>query len=631
MATSLTNCSSITGNTIVTTRRVLIVSDHPTLARAITTGLQSLEGIEVLTSTAQGIFLGQQGVGTDQPHLVILALLQRGESPKIASEDLVRAAGWHPAIPMLIICEEPPLPTPSEAPFSYLRFPFEIGALCDRVVEILENGTGSPPLVQQALPQPKLLVVEDESIVAADLAVALRALSYDVVGTVGWAEKAVEFARATPPDIILMDIRLQGEMNGIEAAQIIQRETNIPVVFLTAHADAATLEQARQTAPYGYVLKPFEERELHSTLQMAIYRAKAEHTIRERERWLRAILQSIQEGIVATDASGRIVFLNPAAEKLIDRAWDEALNHSVVDVFQRNRAADVAEKLGSSLFAWESCPGHEPEQDLIVEETRSPIYDERAAFCGEILTIRDVTERVRSRELLQARAEELSRQNEELTAFAHTVAHDIKDPLTLVHGYASVLLANDIDVDEKDRKDGLRVIKSYTERVANIVDELLLLATVRESDIQVEPLNMSHIIARAEERLAYLRLRKGAVIKYETTDWPICLGNPSWVEEVWVNYLSNAMKYGGQPPILELGADFTDGQVRYWVRDNGPGINPEDQDKLFVPFSQLHQVRATGQGLGLSIVRRIISRLGGRVGMESTSGGSLFYFSLPVL
>jgi two-component system sensor histidine kinase/response regulator len=112
----------------------------------------------------------------------------------------------------------------------------------------------------------------------------------------------------------------------------------------------------------------------------------------------------------------------------------------------------------------------------------------------------------------------------------------------------------------------------------------------------------------------------------------VAVGYAPWVEEIWVNYISNAIKYGANPPHIEIGADpQTDGEVlRFWVRDHGPGLTPEQAAQLFTPFVQLHQVKATGYGLGLSIVQRIAERLGGTVGVESQPGqGSLFFFTLP--
>jgi signal transduction histidine kinase len=113
--------------------------------------------------------------------------------------------------------------------------------------------------------------------------------------------------------------------------------------------------------------------------------------------------------------------------------------------------------------------------------------------------------------------------------------------------------------------------------------------------------------------------------------WPVAVGYGPWVEEIWVNYLSNAIKYGGRPPQVEIGATIEkEGWVRYWVRDNGEGLSSAEQARLFTPFERLHQASVEGHGLGLSVVRRIMEKLGGRVGVESEEGeGSTFYFTLP--
>jgi signal transduction histidine kinase len=114
-------------------------------------------------------------------------------------------------------------------------------------------------------------------------------------------------------------------------------------------------------------------------------------------------------------------------------------------------------------------------------------------------------------------------------------------------------------------------------------------------------------------------------------DWPQATGYGPWIETIWVNYLSNAIKYGGEPPVIELGADSAgNGMVRYWIKDNGNGLTENDQSKLFTPFTRLNELRVQGYGVGLSIVKRAVEKLGGQVGVESKVGqGSLFYFTLP--
>jgi len=166
--------------------------------------------------------------------------------------------------------------------------------------------------------------------------------------------------------------------------------------------------------------------------------------------------------------------------------------------------------------------------------------------------------------------------------------------------------------------------------MTNIINELFLLATVRKGQIEVGQIDMADIVTQAQERLTQMIAEYQGKITLPDS-WPVARGYAPWVEEVWANYLSNGLKYGGQPPCLKCGATAQeDGMVRFWVKDNGPGIAPEDQDLLFTEFTQLNKVRAKGHGLGLSISRRIVEKLGGEVGIESEPGqGSLFYFTLP--
>jgi two-component system sensor histidine kinase/response regulator len=167
----------------------------------------------------------------------------------------------------------------------------------------------------------------------------------------------------------------------------------------------------------------------------------------------------------------------------------------------------------------------------------------------------------------------------------------------------------------------------------NIIEELMVLAGVRNQTVAAQPLDMASVVAEAYQRVEYLVRESHAEVSLPA-HWPIALGHGPWVEEVWVNYLSNAIKYGGSPagvPHVELGATpQDDGCVRFWVHDDGPGLSAADQTRLFTQFERLDQVRTTGHGLGLSIVKRIVEKLGGQVAVESAVGmGSTFSFTLP--
>lgn len=169
----------------------------------------------------------------------------------------------------------------------------------------------------------KILVVDDERIVAQDITECLISFGCDVVGTALSGDEAIELAARERPDLILMDIVIQGEMDGIEAAKIIRDRYNIPCVFLTAYSDASVLSRAKACEPAGYIVKPFEEAGLRSTVEIALYKVDMEHALKESHEWLATTLNSIGDGVIATDACGNIKFMNPIAEKL--SGWQTAV------------------------------------------------------------------------------------------------------------------------------------------------------------------------------------------------------------------------------------------------------------------------------------------------------------------
>ena len=239
---------------------------------------------------------------------------------------------------------------------------------------------------------------------------------------------------------------------------------------------------------------------------------------------------------------------------------------------------------------------------------------------------REVEEKNRQLELL---THNLQVSNAELDAFAHTVAHDLKNPLTTLIGASSML--NSASVTDEQRTNLAALILRTGRKMDNIIHELLLLSTLRESDvIQIAPLDMTHILSEAEERLEALKEQENTTITYPE-NWPEAKGYAPWVEAVWTNYLSNAIKYGGRPPHVILGATILDNNMaKFWVQDNGKGITQEQQEQLFTPFERLTQTTIEGHGLGLSIVQRIVHRLEGEVGVESNGNGSTFFFTLPL-
>ncbi|MDM8520467.1 hybrid sensor histidine kinase/response regulator [Anaerolineales bacterium HSG6] len=246
------------------------------------------------------------------------------------------------------------------------------------------------------------------------------------------------------------------------------------------------------------------------------------------------------------------------------------------------------------------------------------------------IELQEVSARITTHLTLYNLQRELEARNRELDTFGHTVAHDIKNPIALMIGYAQIL-EDETELSPESRSCLKKIIQSGY-RVSNIVEELQLLTGVRKAKILPEPFDMATVIIETKRRLAYDIERHQAQITYPD-EWPWALGYAPWVTEVWVNYISNALKYGGKPPHLQLGATIQpDNIIRFWVQDNGSGLTSAEQAQLFIPFTRFDQVGTEGHGLGLSIVQLIMKKLNGQVGVESDVGhGSRFFFTLPVV
>lgn len=233
---------------------------------------------------------------------------------------------------------------------------------------------------------------------------------------------------------------------------------------------------------------------------------------------------------------------------------------------------------------------------------------------------------------LQFLNNQLAAYNEDLNAFAHMVAHELQGQLHLITGFADLLYEDYANLPEEVTKQYTQSIAYNANKMSSIIDELLLLASIRQNEVTLKPVDMRAIVHEAIQRLDYLQTTyKGKIVL--PTEWPTALGYGPWIEEVWFNYMSNGLKYGGTPPHITLGSSLTKADyICFWVRDNGPGLSLGDQAQLFTPFTQLKQIRPQGHGLGLSIVRRIVHKLKGEVGVQSSPGeGSTFWFTLPVV
>jgi len=264
----------------------------------------------------------------------------------------------------------------------------------------------------------KILVVEDEYIVAESLNDLLESLGYTVVGLVASGEDAIQKAAETHPDIVLMDIMLEGKMDGIEAEDHIRTHENIPVIFLTAYSDDKTLQRAKITEPFGYIVKPFKERELHSTIEISLYKYRVDQKLKENEQWLSTILKNIGDAVITLDTEKNITSMSPVAEVLTGWSSAEAVkqpaHHLLKTKSNPNTPSKVLEDFIAQGLQGESISCLVDQDTLLITKEHSeipidvgvaPILTEDG-ISGVILSIRDITERKKT-EIILAEAQQM--------------------------------------------------------------------------------------------------------------------------------------------------------------------------------------------------------------------------------
>lgn len=277
-----------------------------------------------------------------------------------------------------------------------------------------------------AMVKAKILIVEDEGIVALNIQNRVESLGYDVVANVPSGEAALQKATETQPDLVLMDIKLQGKVDGIEAAAYIHRHLKIPVVYLTAYTDSDTLSRAKLTEPYGYILKPFESRDLRSAIEIALYKHQMEQQLREREQLLTKTLRSIGDAVITTDAKGLVTFMNPVAEMLTRWRQEEVLGKDLIQVFQtiHEQTREVVENpvlLALRDHAVVNLANHtllitKDGTEIPIDDSAAPIKDDAGRLLGAVLVFHDIIERQQIAALLQRANQELELKVTESTA-----------------------------------------------------------------------------------------------------------------------------------------------------------------------------------------------------------------------
>jgi two-component system cell cycle sensor histidine kinase/response regulator CckA len=481
--------------------------------------------------------------------------------------------------------------------------------------------------------QTKILIVEDEAIVACDIERRLRKAGYEVPAIAITGDQALASIEQTSPDLVLMDIRLKGPSDGIAVASEVRNRFHIPVVFLTAHADKATLERAKATGPFSYLVKPIGHVNLASTIEVALYKHRAEEEVRNREAWLSTVLNSLADAVVVTDAAGAIQFLNPSAERLTGWARNEAVGRQLsevvrlVDYSDRHISVELQVAMDAGL-GWEL----PRESRLITREGRTILVEGQLAnsrlddrTSGTVLTLRDVT--ARDWEQTQIRREQKMLVASRL---ANGIARDFNGLLTVILTYSEQLLAEMAEGHNFWQR--VKAIHRAGHSAAVLTGQVLGLCG--KEPPETRPLDLNSVVNRS---LGLLKRVVGPSIAIETRLDPELAkirADGSQMEQVLLNLILNArdaMPRGGEISIQTGNVELAGAEpfVRLAVADNGTGMESEVAEHMFEPFFTSKKP-GLGTGLGLAVVHAIVSAGDGLINVDSKPGaGSLFEIFLP--
>ncbi|MEH1918517.1 hybrid sensor histidine kinase/response regulator [Nostoc sp.] len=523
----------------------------------------------------------------------------------------------------------------------------------------------------------RVLVVEDEYILAINLQETLESLGYVVLDIADSAEEAIAKATELRPNLILMDIRLRGEMDGIQAAEQIWHHLEIPIIYVTGHSDKSTVERATLTSPFGYILKPIKDQELYVAIQTALNRY-------DREQFLSSVLRGMGDGVIVVDTELNIKYMNQVTEALTGWQWNEAKDKTLTEVIKiideqtqlpienpiivaLHQETTIYLGGGVLLVARDGTT-------VPIADSATPLRNNSGVITGAVFVFRDDTQRRLTEERnlaaeraqqLEIRVAELQRLNQLKEDFLATTSHEMRTPLSNIKMAISVLEnildqqgilnTNTLSPSESVAR-YLGIVREQCEQELDLVDNLLHLRMI---DADVYPLELTsiqlqnwlpHVAEYFQERV---KARQQSLQVSVSPDLPPLVSDLASLTEIVSELLNNACKY--TPPdeqivlkvqVIDTTKSPTNEDAKSGVLDNfqvpyfqitisnsGVIIPKKEQSRIFEPFYRIPESdrwQQSGTGLGLTLVKKLVEYLQGRIEVTSSQGWTTFIVQLPL-
>lgn len=500
------------------------------------------------------------------------------------------------------------------------------------------------------------MVVEDDPTMAAETVEALASIGYDVTCAVSSALEAMESAKKRRPDLVLMDISLSGDLDGIDAARMLRERFDVPVVFLSGYADYKTITRAKLAGALGYLVKPFRWKELEGAVEVGLFRHQLECELRDRERWLSTTLQAVGDAAVAVDGDGRVAFMNAIAEELIKQPEAAVRGRplsSLLHLLNENTREPIADPVPRALQAGAltrlplNVAAVTGGREVPVAYSVAPMSDDQGKICGAVAVIKDLTEQRQAQQQV-AVADRLA----SLGVVTAGIAHEINNPLTYVLGNIE-FLAEEIETLRRTTEppvspaaldtvreciQGLgslvREVQTGAWHVARIVADL---SSFSRRDTDPQPCD---VVERLEWalRVSHSAIVRHARIKRIFLPVPRARVNEGRLGQVFLNLFLNAAyamrdtdASRNELTVSVATAPQGKGEViRIAIADTGCGMTADVLKRIFDPFFTT-KPPGVGTGLGLSVCQGMVAEMGGEITVTSTPGkGSCFVLHLPV-
>ncbi len=480
----------------------------------------------------------------------------------------------------------------------------------------------------------KIMIIEDEVIIAKDIENILLNYGYNIAGIYSKAEDAISSLQTIKPDLILMDVVLKGDLDGIEAAKIIKQTLRVPIIFITAYADDITISRIKKINAYGYFLKPFEEKEIQTWIETTLEKFNIEEELRRNERMAVSIINNLDEAFITSDETGKVRLMNENAEKLTGIELKSAKGLKITEIIKsdalktkieyllRAKSPEVVTREKTSITNYAN-------KTTNIKYKIVPITTGENILGLTILFKEDIADLNDELNMLNAK---LSESRKEIEKFAYVASHDLQEPLRMVASYVQLIKKRYKGKLDAQADEFIDYAVEGANRMRKLIEDLLLYSRISSKKLKLEEVDCNEIVSNIIPELNKIYTNTKNAVKF--SNLPLIKADKYQIKHLFYHLIENSVKFNEEKePSVKITSQTQNGNWIFSIVDNGIGIEKEYMEKIFEAFKKLHHHKEyPGSGIGLTICKKIIELHGGKIFVESEpKKGTIFRFELPLI